>query len=77
MKEEDYYEIIKEVIQQVEQSKHISTEISGIGTISSDISDIGNEIGIAVGKYIVKHNLDKEDFISGIKHGISLKDGTH
>jgi len=41
-----------------------------------DISDVGNEIGIAVGKYI-KNEEDKRDFVDGIYHGISLIDGTH
>jgi hypothetical protein len=43
-----------------------------------DMSDIGNEIGIIAAKYF-KNDLgwEKEDFISGIKHGISLTDGTH
>ena len=43
-----------------------------------DISDLGNEIGFAVGKVlpmIAEGELD--DFISGIKHGISLTNGTH
>ena len=39
----------------------------------SDLSDIGNEIGIVIGKY----SDDVEDFISGVKHGVSLSNGTH
>ena len=44
-----------------------------------DLSDIGNEIGIAIGKYIKKRKTGytKDDFIHGIRHGISLVDGTH
>jgi hypothetical protein len=42
-----------------------------------DLSDIGNEIGIVIGKYINKEIGDKNDFINGVKHGISLIDGTH
>jgi len=41
-----------------------------------DISDIGNEIGVAIGKYI-KTDEDKRDFIWGVEHGISLIDGSH
>jgi len=46
---------------------------------SGDLSDIGNEIGIILGKYIEEDKLgyELEDFINGIKHGISLTDGTH
>jgi len=44
-----------------------------------DLSDIGNEIGIAISKYLMKRKMGytKDDFIRGIKHGISLMDGTH
>lgn len=44
-----------------------------------DLSDIGNEIGLIIGKYIEKDKLgyELEDFIAGLKHGISLIDGTH
>lgn len=44
-----------------------------------DLSDIGNEIGIAIGKYINEDKLgyELESFIAGIRHGISLVDGTH
>ena len=41
-----------------------------------DLSDCGNEIGIAVGQFF-KSKEDIEDFITGLKHGISLVDGTH
>ena len=40
----------------------------------SDLSDIGNEIGIVIGKY---GNDNVEDFIRGVKHGVSLSNGTH
>ena len=43
-----------------------------------DISDLGNEIGFAVGKSLPMITEDElHDFISGIKHGISLTNGTH
>ena len=45
-----------------------------------DLSDIGNEIGIAVGENILnvkKLGFDVDSFINGFKHGISLTDGTH
>jgi len=43
-----------------------------------DISDFGNEIGYAVGN-IIKNMTESQisDFIFGIKHGISLTNGTH
>ncbi len=44
--------------------------------ITGDLSDIGNEIGLIIGKYLNEENT-VEDFISGLRHGISLIDGTH
>jgi hypothetical protein len=45
---------------------------------NGDISDIGNEIGLAVGSIL--ENMTQEeinDLISGIRHGVSLTNGTH
>lgn len=47
-----------------------------------DLSDIGNEIGVSVGRIISNTKIEEigfgsDDFISGFKHGISLTDGTH
>lgn len=45
---------------------------------NGDISDLGNEVGYAIGT--VLPNMTEEeikDFIFGIKHGISLTNGTH
>ena len=43
-----------------------------------DLSDCGNEIGLVVGKkYPNLSNDETEDFINGIRHGISLTNGTH
>ena len=41
-----------------------------------DLSDVGNEIGIVIGKYTDDNNTI-EDFISGLRHGVSLSNGTH
>ncbi len=45
---------------------------------NGDISDVGNEVGFALGKALVdlKEN-EIKDFILGLKHGISLTNGTH
>lgn len=43
---------------------------------AGDLSDIGNEIGIVIAKFFDEENT-VNDFISGLKHGISLTDGTH
>lgn len=42
-----------------------------------DISDIGNEIGIVIEKYFDKESNTLEAFISSVKHGVSLMNGTH
>jgi hypothetical protein len=43
-----------------------------------DLSDLGNEIGIAIGKHTSDQTgYELQSFISGIKHGISLAKGTH
>ena len=45
---------------------------------NGDISDVGNEIGYALGKVLSDLKEDEiKDFIHGIKHGISLTNGTH
>jgi hypothetical protein len=48
------------------------------------IDDLGNEIGMAVSEHICKKGkslnifgFDKESFIDGFEHGVSLNDGTH
>lgn len=47
-------------------------------SVSCDLGDIGNEIGFTIAKHFSsKMGFDKESFISGINHGISLVDGTH
>ena len=50
----------------------------------TDLSDIGNYIGIAISKITCKDGKDlnlwsfeKDDFINGFNHGYSLNDGTH
>lgn len=57
----------------------ISDHLKNVDYINGDWSDIGNEIGIAVGKERNTSTtpFDINDLISGIRHGISLEDGTH
>ena len=53
----------------------IISELSKM-TYMGDVGDLGNLIGIVIAKYFDEYN-DKETFISGLNHGISLTDGTH
>ena len=62
---EDFKKILKE----------ISENLNNVAYEYGDYSDIGNEIGIVLGKTITKDEL--EDFLTGLRHGISLSDGTH
>jgi len=44
-----------------------------------DLSDLGNNIGMIIGKYFKKKKMgyQKSSFIDGLNHGFSLADGTH
>ena len=54
----------------------IKTQFDNVNYDNGDISDIGNEIGVAIGEHLSTEE-ELNDFISGLKHGISLKNGTH
>ena len=67
-----FNQIKRDVILQLEKANYSS----------GDLSDIGNEIGIAIAKHTMEENakddsLDVESFICALRHGISLIDGTH
>lgn len=56
----------------------LSHRLKHINLPKGDLSDVGNEIGIIIGKYISKEmGFEYEDLIAGIRHGISLTNGTH
>ena len=61
--------------------KAIIKQLENIQWQEGDIGDIGNEIGIAIAEIIKNDgdNLDEkiQEFISGLRHGVSLVDGTH
>lgn len=64
--------IIDELINHLDQFKN--GKVITIG----DLSDLGNEIGIIIGNFTNdKMGFDKDDFINGIYHGISISEGTH
>jgi len=54
----------------------IKTQLENVNYENGDMSDIGNEIGIVLGEFITTEE-ELNDFITGLKHGISLKNGTH
>jgi hypothetical protein len=56
----------------------IFNEIKNIDNSNGDLNELGNRIGLIVGKYISdEFGFEEEDFISGIEHGISVSNGTH
>jgi hypothetical protein len=55
--------------------KDLSVSLDKVTYEYGDYSDIGNEVGFVLGKTITKDEL--EDFFAGLRHGISLSDGTH
>jgi hypothetical protein len=56
----------------------ISLKLDKVEYNNGDISDIGNEVGAAIGT-LIPDMTDNEIsmFISGFKHGVSLTNGTH
>jgi hypothetical protein len=64
--------ILEDLIKHLESIKN-STPIN-----HGDLSDLGNEIGIIIGQYTNDEmGYEKDDFVSGVRHGISISDGTH
>ena len=60
----------------------IINRLNSLNYKDGDLTDIGNEIGVAIGKYTIEkdaesNGLDKDAFICGLEHGVSLIDGTH
>ncbi len=58
--------------------KDLKEQLNKINYSGGDLSDVGNEIGLVIGKYLKEElGYEKEDFIGGLNHGFSLIDGTH
>lgn len=54
----------------------LSKHLENVKYENGDLSDVGNEIGIALGNYIQSER-DFKDFTHGLRHGISLTNGEH
>ena len=54
----------------------IKTQLDEVNYDNGDVSDVGNEIGIVLGEFITTEE-ELNDFIHGVRHGISLTNGTH
>lgn len=58
--------------------KELSQGLTAIKNYNGDLSDVGNEVGILIAKYLDDElGYDLEGFIAGVRHGVSLMDGTH
>jgi len=72
-KQRDFREAKNEVIKQLHSAKFMETL-----DLKCDLGDVGNEIGVAIAKHFSEEiGFNQDSFIRGIKHGISLTDGTH
>lgn len=71
---DQYEKVLEELIRRL-----LDIQKNTKGNNENDLSDMGNEIGSILGKYINNEEIgfDKESFIMGLDHGISLADGTH
>ena len=70
---EEFKKAREEVLNQLESAEFMETL-----ELKCDLGDIGNEIGIAISKHFSEESgFNKNSFIAGIRHGISLTDGTH
>lgn len=56
--------------------KQIKEHMEKVQYENGDLSDVGNEIGIVLGNY-VETEQDFKNLVTGIRHGISLTNGTH
>ena len=56
--------------------KQIKEHMEKVSYENGDLSDVGNEIGIVLGNYI-ENEREFKDLVTGIRHGISLTNGTH
>ena len=69
-KKKGYKEIAEELIESIEGTLELDAYNS------ADLSDIGNEVGLVIGKYISEKRMGYEysSFIHGINHGIELNE---
>ena len=57
--------------------EELKDQLNKIVYNDGDLSDVGNEIGLVIGKHLKDEmGYEKESFIGGLEHGFSLIDGT-
>lgn len=67
---DDFSQLFPDEIDQTVES--VMEEIQKMDYSKFELSDLGNEIGRIVGRHP-----GSDDFLHGVKHGISLSNGTH
>lgn len=61
-----------------ETANKISEHLNNLKYYNGDISDIGNEIGYAIGSALENMTeYEINSFVTGFKHGVSLTNNTH
>jgi hypothetical protein len=71
MKKEQFEKFRNAIIEKIEGLDHITAELKDGTKIMTDESDMGKMIGMAFGDVMDELGLDKNDFINGVKYGIS------
>jgi len=76
----EYAKIVQPEEEEISEFKKIRESIirqlKNVIYDNGDVSDVGNEIGIAIAKHL-NENQNVEDFMHGVRHGVSLIDGSH
>lgn len=58
--------------------KGVAAHLEVVPYNNGDLSDLGNEVGLALGKMLEKMSGEEmRTFVMGFNHGVSLTNGTH
>ena len=58
--------------------KGVAAHLEVVPYNNGDLSDLGNEVGLALGKMLEKMTGEEmRTFVMGFNHGVSLTNGTH
>jgi hypothetical protein len=56
----------------------LSDHLGKVSYNNGDLSDLGNEVGLALGRIVEKMSGEEmRTFVMGFNHGVSLTNGTH
>jgi len=74
-KKKDKVVIVQNNIDLLKINQEIINELQNY-KLQGDLIDLGDKIGRVIAKYFDENN-NVDDFLTGLKHGISVIDGTH